>query len=67
VPGASDRRTVLATLTESGHGISSRLTGSHESKLAKAFQAFHPSDRLERAVALDRVAEALEKTDSSSC
>lgn len=56
-----DRRCVQITLTSEGaeraRGIRQRQVAAY----AQALQSFHPSDRVERAVALDRVAAALEK------
>src|SRR5262245_29290762 len=63
--GADDRRTVLVALTEEGGRRSRRLQQSTLGIFGRAFRAFHPTDRVERAVALDRVAAALEKVASN--
>ena len=59
--GENDRRTVLVHLTDSGRQLARSLGDTNIAKFSHAFSAFHPSDRVERAVALDRVAAALEK------
>jgi DNA-binding MarR family transcriptional regulator len=59
--GASDRRTVNVLLTPDGRRHSQRLQSTTIGLFDRAFHAFHPSDKVERAVALDRVAAALEK------
>ena len=58
--GQSDRRTVTVCLTDDGAGAALRLRDATTAQYHQAFRRFHPSDRVERAVALDRVAEALE-------
>ena len=62
--GAADRRTVIVALTDTGRERSARLRTSTLGSFARAFDAFHPSDSVVRAVALDRVAAALEKVTS---
>jgi DNA-binding MarR family transcriptional regulator len=59
-PGADDGRTVAVSLTEAGRALTAMLRRSKDELLFSAFGPFHPSDRVERAVALDRVAAALE-------
>jgi len=59
--GAADKRTVRVSLTPNGREVSDGLQSSNTVELLNAFDAFHPTDRVERAVALDRVAAALEK------
>lgn len=59
--GESDRRTVLVQLTDAGRALAGNLGDTNVAKFSRAFGAFHPSDRVERAVALDRVAAAIEK------
>ena len=59
--GADDRRTVLVGLTPAGDHVSGTLLRSTHGFFGRAFERFHPTDRVERAVALDRVAAALEK------
>jgi DNA-binding MarR family transcriptional regulator len=61
--GARDRRTVWIRLTASGRELAGTLSDSKVSRFSRAFSTFHPSDRVERAVALDRVAAALERAD----
>jgi len=61
IAGAQDKRTVVARLTDAGLARSRLLKTTTVGLFGKAFHAFHPSDRVERAVALDRVAAALEK------
>lgn len=61
--GASDRRTVWIRLTDSGRELAATLTDTSVARFSRAFSRFHPTDRVERAVALDRVAAALEKAD----
>lgn len=65
VSGADDRRTVRVLLTESGREKALELQDTTLSRFQRAFHAFHPTDRVERAVALDRVAEALETNDAN--
>jgi len=60
-PGCDDRRVVTVLLTESGRALSSSLRENSVSRFSSAFSRFHPSDRVERAVAMDRVAQALER------
>ena len=59
--GSTDKRTVEVALTECGTKISVSLSDTNVAQFSRAFREFHPSDRVERAVALDRVAAALEK------
>jgi DNA-binding MarR family transcriptional regulator len=61
MPGAGDRRTKLVELTQQGRQLAGRLSDTKVARLSQAFSRFHPSDRVERAVALDRVAAALER------
>ncbi|OGQ91949.1 MAG: hypothetical protein A2289_15440 [Deltaproteobacteria bacterium RIFOXYA12_FULL_58_15] len=63
--GDEDRRTIHVGLTEKGRELAAQLSDTHVSRFDKAFDRFHPSDRIERAVALDRVAAAIEKTEKS--
>ncbi len=63
VPGTDDRRTVQVALSDSGRELAARLSETNVARFSRAFREFHPSDRLERAVALDRVAAAIEKAD----
>ncbi|MEK7703838.1 MAG: MarR family transcriptional regulator [Myxococcota bacterium] len=63
--GEEDRRTVRVVLTEVGRQKALELQDTTLSRFQRAFRAFHPTDRVERAVALDRVAEALENNDGS--
>jgi len=64
ISGADDRRTVRVLLTDSGRDKAVELQDTTLSRFQRAFHAFHPTDRVERAVALDRVAEALESNDA---
>ncbi len=57
----SDGRAVRVQLTDAGRALAARLRQATLNRLGQAFQAFHPTDRLERAAALDRVAVALER------
>ena len=66
VPGADDRRTVKVELTNGGREVAAKLSNTNVARFSHAFREFHPSDRVERAVALDRVAAALEKTEDES-
>ncbi len=59
--GVADRRTVMISLTDAGRELSGVLQRTTAGLFGRAFGGFHPSDRLERAVALDRVAAALER------
>lgn len=61
--GAKDKRTVLIALTDQGREIARGLQETTLGQLNTVFRAFHPSDRVERAVALDRVAAAIEHAD----
>lgn len=61
--GAADRRTVHVVLTDAGREKAASLQNTTLSRFQRAFHTFHPTDRVERAVALDRVAEALESHD----
>ncbi|MBI5508451.1 MAG: MarR family transcriptional regulator [Deltaproteobacteria bacterium] len=63
VPGADDKRTVTVELSESGRALAAKLSDTNIARFAQAFRGFHPTDRVERAVALDRVAAAIEKID----
>lgn len=58
--GTLDGREVTIELSERGKQLAAVLTTSTNELLVKAFAGFHPSDRIERAVALERVAAALE-------
>ncbi|MEZ4270274.1 MAG: MarR family transcriptional regulator [Myxococcota bacterium] len=62
VAGETDRRTVLIQLTQEGLQQADRLAQLSHQKLSDVFARTHPSDRLEQAVALNRVAVALEKS-----
>ncbi|MBI3180397.1 MAG: winged helix-turn-helix transcriptional regulator [Deltaproteobacteria bacterium] len=59
----ADGRAVRVVLTEAGRALAQALNETTVAKFARAFRVFHPSDRIERAVALDRVAAALEQID----
>jgi DNA-binding MarR family transcriptional regulator len=61
--GTEDRRVVQVRLTEAGSARARELQTTTVGQMSRAFAAFHPSDRVERAVALDRVAAALEAID----
>jgi len=61
VPGVVDKRTVEIELTDVGREVAASLSDTNVAQFSRAFREFHPSDRVERAVALDRVAAALEK------
>jgi DNA-binding MarR family transcriptional regulator len=63
VPGTIDKRTVEIELTDAGREVAASLSDTNVAQFSHAFRQFHPSDRVERAVALDRVAAALEKSD----
>ncbi len=63
--GESDRRTVLVHLTDSGRRLAGSLGDTNVAKFSRAFSAFHPSDRVERAVALNRVAAAIEAVEKA--
>jgi DNA-binding MarR family transcriptional regulator len=65
VPGCADKRTVEVELTGGGRNIAANLSETNVSQFSRAFRQFHPSDRVERAVALDRVAAALERAEKS--
>ena len=56
-----DRRIVRVRLTSTGQQVSRHLGRATQNRFAMAFRSFHPTDRVERAVALDRVATALER------
>src|SRR5438093_4643875 len=60
---ALDRRSVRIALTDSGRQLAAALSEVTVTRFSRAFRTFHPSDRVERAVALDRVAAALESAD----
>lgn len=64
LPGSADKRTVHVTLSDAGRAMATRLQDATITNFARAFQAFHPTDRVERAAALDRVAAALDEADS---
>ncbi len=66
LPGSADKRTVEIELTEAGREVASSLSDTNVAQFSRAFRRFHPSDRIERAVALDRVAAALEKSERES-
>jgi len=59
--GVADRRTVMVSLTHGGRELSEALQRTTVGLFGRALGGFHPSDRVERAVALDRVAAALER------
>ncbi len=59
----TDGRAVRVVLSEAGRALARTLSETTVAKFARAFRTFHPSDRIERAVALDRVAAALEQVD----
>jgi DNA-binding MarR family transcriptional regulator len=65
--GKQDRRTIEVSLTEAGRQQAGALRQATTALLQRAFSSFHPSDRAERAVALDRVAAALEKLEPPGC
>jgi DNA-binding MarR family transcriptional regulator len=56
-----DRRTVRVRLTDSGRQISRMFWKITQAQLTEAFGKLHPSDTLEQAIALSKVAAALEK------
>lgn len=58
---ADDRRCVRVNLTPDGTQRAVAVKDRQQRAYARAIQTFHPSDRVERAVAIDRVAAALEK------
>jgi DNA-binding MarR family transcriptional regulator len=58
-----DRRIVRVRLSAAGLAQARALMSATTGQLTRAFATFHPSDRVERAVALDRVAAALEAVD----
>jgi DNA-binding MarR family transcriptional regulator len=60
-PDGIDRRAVRVQLTDIGRQQARLLKESTLVRLGQAFSTFHPTDRIERAVALDRVAAALER------
>ena len=62
-PGQEDKRTVRIELSESGRDLAAKLSGTNIARFSHAFREFHPSDRVERAVALDRVAAAIESVE----
>ena len=57
----ADKRAVRIALTGEGRSMSGRLYESVVGKMGHAFRGFHASEHLEQAVAVKRVAEALEK------
>jgi len=59
--GSNDKRTVVVTLTEEGRRHANALEARSNAVFQRAFQPFHRSAALERAVALQRVASALEE------
>ena len=59
-----DKRVALLRLTPQGVAQAQTLRGLSVGQLSRAFSGFHPSDRVERAVALDRVAAALEALEA---
>ncbi len=61
--GAEDRRTVLIALTELGREVANGLQSTTLGQLNQVFRAFPDQDRTERAVALERVAAAIENAD----
>jgi DNA-binding MarR family transcriptional regulator len=61
--GREDRRVVTVALTEPGRRLAASLRENSVARFSSAFRTFHPSDRIERAVAMDRVAEALERIE----
>ena len=61
MPGAEDKRTVRVALSLTGKDLAARLSNTNVARFSQAFREFHPSDRVERAVALDRVAQAIER------
>lgn len=62
-PGKEDRRTTEVLLTAQGRQRAEALRQVIRRLCQRAFLSFHPSDRAERVVALDRVATALEKLE----
>jgi DNA-binding MarR family transcriptional regulator len=66
VPGEQDKRTVKVGLCDSGRELAAKLSGTNIARFSHAFREFHPTDRVERAVALDRVATAIEKVDPAN-
>ena len=61
--GTEGRRSVQVELSEGGRELAGRLSETKVARFSRAFREFHPSDSVERAVALDRVAAAIEKVD----
>lgn len=58
---SSDGRAVNITLSDEGATVASQLSDERSRCMGTAFKSFHPSDRLERAVAMERIAAALEQ------
>ncbi|MDP7039891.1 MAG: MarR family transcriptional regulator [Myxococcota bacterium] len=63
--GFKDKRTVCVCLSDLGQQSAKDLKVDTELFFRKAFGEFHPSDRLERSVALERVSRALEQTQTN--
>jgi len=63
--GFKDKRTVCVCLSDSGLQSAEGLKLDTELFFRKAFGEFHPSDRLERTVALERVSRALEQMQTN--
>jgi MarR family transcriptional regulator, 2-MHQ and catechol-resistance regulon repressor len=63
VQDTQDRRVIQVRLTDAGATRARELQSTTVGQMSRAFAAFHPTDRVERAVALDRVAAALEAID----
>lgn len=61
--GAADKRTVLIALTPAGREVAGGLQQTTLGQLSQVFRAFPDQDRTERAVALERVAAAIENAD----
>ena len=61
--GETDKRTVEVRLSEPGREVAEKLSGTNIARFSRAFREFHPTDRMERAVALDRVAAAIESAE----
>ncbi len=57
----SDRRAVNVLLSDAGADVATKLSSERLRAMGTAFKSFHPSDRLERAVAVERIAAALEQ------
>lgn len=66
VTGTADKRTVNITLTENGQSLREKIEATNLALLNRAFRNVHPSERVERAAALNRVAASLEEVTRSA-